>query len=59
MPAPSSGSQRAAVLTLLIAFCATALAADNPYDKFRDRSYSNRSYLSEEDEVRLGAEVHE
>lgn len=46
-------------MVLLGALCWTALAAENPYDKFRNRSYSNRGYLSEEDELRLGAEVHE
>lgn len=44
---------------LLSVLVITAFAADNVYDKFRDRSYSNRGYLSEADEVKLGAQVHE
>jgi len=63
MPARFSTWQRNFLIALLGALCFTALAAENPaenpYDKFRNRSYSNRGYLSEEDEARLGAEVHE
>jgi predicted Zn-dependent protease len=51
--------RRTVTLALLGALCLTVLAAANPYDKFRNRSYSNRGYLSEEDELKLGAEVHE
>ncbi|MFN7929105.1 MAG: M48 family metallopeptidase [Blastocatellia bacterium] len=50
---------RAGVWLLLSVLIVTALAADNVYDKFRNRSYSNRGYLSEADEVKLGAQVHE
>jgi beta-barrel assembly-enhancing protease len=50
---------RVGPLILLGVLVVTAFAADNVYDKFRDRSYSNRGYLSEADEVKLGAQVHE
>jgi len=43
---------------LLSALFITVLAAENPYDKFRNRSYSNKGYLSEEDEMKLAEEVH-
>jgi predicted Zn-dependent protease len=33
-------------------------AQSDPYDKFRNREYSNRGYLSEEDEMKLGEQVH-
>lgn len=38
----------------------TAFAAENknPYDKFRTASYSNQGLYPEEDEIRLGAELH-
>lgn len=40
-------------------FVDLTLAQDrNPYDKFRDRSYSNEGYLSEADEMKLGEQVH-
>jgi len=51
--------QLAVVGALLGLLSAAAFAADNPYDKFRNRSYSNQGYLSEEEELQLGAEVHE
>jgi predicted Zn-dependent protease len=47
------------ILIALAAFFVTALAAENVYNKFRNRSYSNQGYLSEADEIRLGAQVHD
>jgi len=35
------------------------LAEANPYDKFRNRAYSNKGYLSEEDELKLADQVHQ
>lgn len=35
-----------------------AAAVQNPYDKFRNREYTNAGYLSEEDELKLAEEVH-
>lgn len=37
----------------------TAIAADNPYDKFRNRTLSNKGYISEQQEMELGAQVHQ
>lgn len=50
---------RSGLIVLLIALVITAIAADNVYNKFRNRSYSNRGYLSEADEIKLGAQVHD
>lgn len=47
------------IVALLAVLVVTAWAAENAYDKFRNRSYSNRGYLSESDEVQLGAQVHD
>jgi predicted Zn-dependent protease len=52
-----------APLTLLIFFLGStmgfvALAQQNPYDKFREREYSNRGYLSEDEEMKLAEDVH-
>jgi len=33
-------------------------AQSNAYDKFRNRTYSNKGYLTEEDEIKLAEEVH-
>jgi predicted Zn-dependent protease len=46
-------------LALLGVLVLTALAATDVYNKFRNRSYSNRGYLSEADEIKLGAQVHD
>jgi predicted Zn-dependent protease len=37
----------------------SALAIQNVYDKFRDRTYSNKGYLSEDEEIKLGEQVHQ
>ncbi len=50
---------QAGIIALLSLLSITALAAADVYNKFRNRSYSNRGYLSEADEVKLGAQVHE
>ncbi len=47
------------IIALLSLLVITALAAADVYNKFRNRSYSNRGYLSEADEIKLGAQVHE
>jgi len=39
-------------------FAASSVQSRNPYDKFRQVSYSNEGLYSEEDEVRLGQELH-
>lgn len=35
------------------------VAQSNVYDKFRNRELSNKGYLSEEDELKLGEQVHQ
>jgi predicted Zn-dependent protease len=35
------------------------LAQSNPYDKYRNRTYSNSGYLSEDDELKLAEQVHQ
>src|SRR5262245_49146113 len=35
------------------------LAQSNPYDKYRNRTHSNKGYLSEEDELKLAEQVHQ
>jgi beta-barrel assembly-enhancing protease len=51
--------QRIVAVTLVGALFVTVLAAQNPYDKFRNRQYTNKGYLSEDDELRLAEEVHQ
>jgi beta-barrel assembly-enhancing protease len=36
-----------------------ALAQANVYDKFRNKTHSNQGYLSEEEEIKLGEQVHQ
>jgi beta-barrel assembly-enhancing protease len=51
--------QRFSIIALLATIIVTTFAAADVYNKYRNRAYSNRGYLSESDEVRLGAQVHE
>ena len=37
----------------------TAWAQANVYDDFRNKSHSNKGYLSEEEEIKLGGQVHQ
>jgi predicted Zn-dependent protease len=43
---------------IVVALFGAALAQSNPYDKYRNRSYSNKGYLSEDDEMKLAEELH-
>ncbi len=53
-------SHALALLVLLsLASPAAVAAASNPYDKFRNETYSNKGLMSEQDEIRLGAQVHQ
>lgn len=49
------------MLTLVIvsALFVSVLAAQNPYDKFRNKEYSNKGYMSEQDEMKLAEQVHQ
>lgn len=56
----SAAFRQLVCLVVMAGFIVAAVAAaENVYDKFRNRSYSNKGYLSEADEVKLGAQVHE
>lgn len=50
---------RFGIVAVLSTMFVTAFAVTDVYDKFRNRSYSNRGYLSEADELKLGAQVHD
>lgn len=49
------------MLTLVIvsALFVSVMAAQNPYDKFRNKEYSNKGYMSEQDEMKLSEQVHQ
>ncbi len=49
---------RMLAIVLIGSLFVTVLAAANPYDKFRNRSYSNKNYLSEEDELKFAGDLH-
>lgn len=53
-----ANGHRILIIAILGALFVSVLAAENPYDKFRNREYTNKGYLSEEDELKLAAEVH-
>ncbi len=46
-------------IMLLTTLSGPALAFQNPYDKFRNREYTNQGYISEEQEMKLAEEVHQ
>jgi predicted Zn-dependent protease len=48
-------SMAVAIVALLVI---SAFAEKNVYDKFREREYSNKGYISEEEELKLAEEVH-
>lgn len=50
---------RMLTVAIIGALFISVLAAENPYDKFRNREHSNKGYLSEEDELKLGEQVHQ
>src|SRR5262245_1311746 len=47
-----------AVICLICSLSISGVSQSNPYDKYRNRRYSNRGYLSEEDELKLAEETH-
>ncbi len=49
----------AVVMLCALAAPAAAGSPANPYDKFRNQTYSNKGLMNEQDELRLGAEVHQ
>src|SRR5215510_6353079 len=50
---------RTLAVAIVGALFISALAGPNIYDKYRNRTYSNKGYLSEEDEMKLAEQVHE
>ena len=48
------------MLTLVIvsARFVSVMAAQNPYDKFRNKEYTNKGYMSEQEELKLAEQVH-
>lgn len=52
------GWSRMLAVAIAGALFITTLAQSNAYDKFRKRERSNKGYLSEADEMKLGEEVH-
>jgi predicted Zn-dependent protease len=53
------GLPRMLAVVIVGALFANVLAQSNPYDKYRNRTYSNKGYLSEEDELKLAEQVHQ
>lgn len=59
------GTLKSHIVTMVavLALASNALAADpaksNEYDKFRNDTYSNKGLMSEQEEVRLGEQVHQ
>src|SRR5262249_50913840 len=45
-------------IAIISALFISVVAQSNVYDKFRNREHSNQGYLSEEDELKLGEQVH-
>ncbi|MGH9752652.1 MAG: M48 family metallopeptidase [Blastocatellia bacterium] len=52
-------SPRILAVAIVSALFINVLAQSNLYDKYRDRTYSNKGYLSEEDELKLAEQVHQ
>jgi beta-barrel assembly-enhancing protease len=50
---------RVLAVAIVGALFISALAGPNIYDKYRNRTYSNKGYLSEEDEMKLAEQVHQ
>ncbi|MGE0130747.1 MAG: M48 family metallopeptidase [Blastocatellales bacterium] len=53
------GLPRMLAVAIVSALFINVLAQSNPYDKYRNREYSNNGYLSEEDEQKLAEQVHQ
>ncbi len=53
------GLPRMLAVAFVGALFVNVLAQSNPYDKYRNRTYSNKGYLSEEDELKFAEQVHQ
>jgi len=52
-------SPRILAVVVVGALFVNIVAQSNPYDKYRNRTYSNKGYLSEGDELKLAEQVHQ
>jgi beta-barrel assembly-enhancing protease len=52
-------SPRIFAVLIVSALFVNVLAQSNPYDKYRNRTHSNKGYLSEGDELKLAEQVHQ
>jgi predicted Zn-dependent protease len=52
-------SPRILAVMIVGALFINVVAQSNPYDKYRKRTYSNKGYLSEDDELKLAEQVHQ
>ncbi len=50
---------RMLTMAILCSLFISVLAAENPYDKFRNKVHTNKGYLSEEEEMKMGEQVHQ
>jgi predicted Zn-dependent protease len=50
--------QRTMAVAIVALLVIAAFAEKNVYDKFREREYSNKGYMSEDEELKLAEEVH-
>lgn len=53
------GLPRMLAVAIVGALFINVLAQSNAYDKYRNREYSNKGYLSEDDEQKLAEQVHQ
>jgi beta-barrel assembly-enhancing protease len=52
-------SPRILAVVVVGALFVNVVAQSSPYDKYRNRTYSNKGYLSEDDELKLAEQVHQ
>lgn len=50
---------RMLTLAIISSLFVSVMAAQSPYDKFRNKEYSNRGYLSEDEEMKMAEQVHQ
>lgn len=50
---------RMLTLAVVSALFVSVMAAQSPYDKFRNKEYSNKGYMSEQDEMKMAEQVHQ
>ncbi|MGH9801417.1 MAG: M48 family metallopeptidase [Blastocatellia bacterium] len=50
---------RMLTLVFVSALFVSVMAAQSPYDKFRNKEHSNKGYLSEADEMKMAEQVHQ